>query len=164
MAGIHRLEHVQRFRATDLADDDAIGAHAQCVDHQIARENPAASLDIHRPRLHPDDVLLVQRDLRRNGWDVEWLRVETPEALREALRSPWHVILSDYAMPAVSALQVLEMVHASEQADIPVIVVSGSIGEEKAIEVLRRGAADYVNKQALARLSPAIPPSLRRRR
>jgi len=107
-----------------------------------------------------DDVLLVQRDLRRNGWDVEWLRVETPEALREALRSPWHVILSDYAMPAVSALQVLEIVHASEQADIPVIVVSGSIGEEKAIEVLRRGAADYVNKQALARLSPAIEREL----
>jgi len=107
-----------------------------------------------------EDACLVERDLRRNGWDVERHRVGTADALREALRTPWDVILSDYAMPAFTALDVLETVRASGQGDVPVIVVSGSIGEEAAIEVLRNGAADFVNKQALTRLSPAIEREL----
>ena len=107
-----------------------------------------------------EDVLRVERDLRRKGWAVEWTRVETGQALREALRSPWDVILSDHAMPAFGSLQALEIVQASERPDTPFIVVSGSIGEEAAIEVLRRGASDLINKENLARLSPAIEREL----
>ena len=107
-----------------------------------------------------EDVLLVERDLRRNGWAVEWVRVETAQGLREALRNPWDVILSDYSMPLFSALQALEILHASARPEIPFIVVSGSIGEDATIEVLRRGADDFVRKDNLTRLSPAIEREL----
>jgi signal transduction histidine kinase len=107
-----------------------------------------------------EDVLLVERHLRRNGWSVEWTRVDTAEALREALRSPWDIILSDFNMPQFSALQALEMVQASERAGTPFIVVSGSVGEQAAIEVLLHGADDFVNKGNLARLTRAIEHEL----
>ena len=106
------------------------------------------------------DVLLVERHLRHSGWSVEWTRVETADALREALRSPWDVILSDFNMPRFSALQALEIVQASERAGTPFIVLSGSVGEQAAIEVLLRGADDFVDKSNLARLVPAIEREL----
>ncbi len=107
-----------------------------------------------------EDVLLVERHLRRNGWSVEWTRVDTAEALREALRSPWDVILSDFNLPQFSALEALEIVQDSERAGTPFIVVSGSVGEQAAIEVLLRGADDFVNKGNLARLTRAIEHEL----
>jgi len=107
-----------------------------------------------------NDVLLLERNLRRNGWAVEWTRVETADAFREALRSPWDLILSDYTMPVFSAVEALEIVQASERAGTPFIVVSGSVGEDAAIDVLRRGADDFINKQNLARLGPAIEREL----
>jgi signal transduction histidine kinase len=109
-----------------------------------------------------EDVRLVERHLQRNGWSVEWTRVETAEELREALRAPWDVILSDFKMPRFSALEALEIVQASsERAGTPFIVVSGSVGEQAAIEVLLRGADDFINKGSLARLAPAIERELR---
>ncbi len=107
-----------------------------------------------------EDVLAVERHLRRNGWSVEWTRVETADALREALHGPWDLILSDFNMPGFSALEALEIVQASERAGTPFIVVSGSVGEQAAIEVLLRGADDFVNKANLARLGPAIEREL----
>ncbi len=107
-----------------------------------------------------EDVLLVERHLRRNGWSVEWTRVETADELREALRVPWDLILSDFSMPQFSALEALEIVQGSERAGTPFIVVSGSVGEQAAIEVLLRGADDFVNKGNLARLVPAIEREL----
>jgi signal transduction histidine kinase len=107
-----------------------------------------------------EDVLLVERHLRRYGWSVEWNRVDSAEGLREALRSPWDVILSDFSMPRFSALQALEIVQASERAGTPFIVVSGSVGEQAAIEVLLHGADDFVNKGNLARLTRAIEHEL----
>ena len=107
-----------------------------------------------------DDVRLVERHLRRSGWSVEWTRVETADALREALRAPWDVILSDFNMPGFSAVEALEIVQTSEQAGTPFIVVSGSVGEQAAVEVLLRGADDFVNKANLARLAPAIEREL----
>ncbi|HSP20066.1 MAG TPA: hybrid sensor histidine kinase/response regulator [Myxococcaceae bacterium] len=102
------------------------------------------------------DVLLVVRDLRKNGWQVEWTRVQTAELLRSALDRPCDVVLCDYELPGFGALEALEIVRTSEHGDIPFIVVSGSLGEEAAIEVLRRGASDVIRKENLARLSPAI--------
>ena len=106
------------------------------------------------------DVLQVERHLRHKGWSVEWTRVETADALREALRSPWDVILCDFNLPGFSALEALEIVQASERAGTPFIVLSGSVGEQAAIEVLLRGADDFVNKTNLARLAPAIEREL----
>jgi signal transduction histidine kinase len=105
-------------------------------------------------------VFQVERHLRRNGWSVEWTRVETADALREALSSPWDVILSDFNLPRFSALQALEIVQASERAGTPFIGLSGSVAEQAAIEVLLRGAHDFVNKSNLARLAPAIEREL----
>ncbi|HZW89130.1 MAG TPA: hybrid sensor histidine kinase/response regulator [Myxococcaceae bacterium] len=114
--------------------------------------------------LHVDDVegdvRLVERHLRRNGWSVEWTRVESAAELREALGAPWDVILSDFNMPRFSALEALEIVQASKRAGTPFIVVSGSVGEQAAIEVLLRGADDFINKDNLARLVPAIEREL----
>jgi len=107
-----------------------------------------------------EDALAVERHLRRAGWSVEWTRVQTTEALREALHVPWDVILSDFNMPGFSAPQALEIVQSSERAGTPFIVVSGSVGELAAIEVLRRGADDFINKGNLARLGPAIEREL----
>src|SRR5262249_48434184 len=107
-----------------------------------------------------EDALAVERHLQRAGWSVERTRVETAEALREALHGPWDLILSDFHMPGFSALQALEVVQASDQAGTPFIVVSGSVGEQAAIEVLRRGADDFINKGNLARLGPALEREL----
>jgi signal transduction histidine kinase len=70
------------------------------------------------------------------------------------------VILSDYSMPLLTAPEALRIVQSSEQPGTPFIVVSGSVGEETAIEVLRRGADDFINKSNLARLTPAIEREL----
>ena len=63
VAGVHRLQHVERFLAADLADDDAVGTHTQGVDHQLALADGALAFDVGRPRLEPRDVLLVQLQL-----------------------------------------------------------------------------------------------------
>jgi hypothetical protein len=63
VAGVHRLEHVERFLAADLADDDAVGPHAQRVDDELALADRALALDVGRPRLEPRDVLLVELQL-----------------------------------------------------------------------------------------------------
>jgi len=107
-----------------------------------------------------EDVRLVDRHLRLNGWSVEGTRVETAEELRDALRQTWDVILSDFKLPRFSALEALELVQASEQAGTPFIVVSGSVGEQAAVEVLLRGADDFVNKDNLVRLGRAIEREL----
>ena len=60
VAGVHRLQHVERFLAADLADDDAIGAHTQGVDHQLPLADRALAFDVRRPRFEPRHVLLVQ--------------------------------------------------------------------------------------------------------
>ena len=65
VAGIHRLQHVERFAGADLADDDPVGAHAQRVLDQFALGDLAPALDIRRPRLQPHDMLLLQLELGR---------------------------------------------------------------------------------------------------
>ncbi|MGZ6162132.1 MAG: ATP-binding protein [Myxococcaceae bacterium] len=106
------------------------------------------------------DVLLVERDLRHHGWQVDWTRVDAAEPLRAALHRQWDVVLCDDATQSFGMLEALEIVRGSERADLPFIVVSGSIGEEAAVEVLRRGASDLIHKKNLPRLSPAIEREL----
>ncbi|RLC86856.1 MAG: hypothetical protein DRJ03_07605 [Chloroflexi bacterium] len=101
------------------------------------------------------------RELRRGGYDPTFERVDTPESFSDALTGqPWDVIIADYAMPRFSGLDALRMLQETE-LDLPFILVSGTIGEEVAVEAMRAGAHDYVMKSNLARLVPAVRRELR---
>jgi PAS domain S-box-containing protein len=103
------------------------------------------------------DALLMLREIRRNGYEVEYLRIQTAAELRIALDSiEWDAILSDYTMPSFEATEALEIVRNEKGLDIPFIVVSGTIGEDVAVQVMKNGANDYFNKDKLQRLVPAI--------
>lgn len=103
-----------------------------------------------------DDAALILRELHKGGYTTTALRVETAEELSAALDDGgWDLILSDYAMPRFSGLTALEMLKARE-LDIPFIVVSGAIGEETAVQLMRAGAMDFVGKEKLGRLVPVI--------
>jgi len=108
-----------------------------------------------------DDTILVLRMLRQSGYEPVFERVDTAETMNVALdQREWDVILSDYALPGFSMPAALGIVQA-KGLDLPFIVVSGAIGEESAVELMRAGAHDYVMKDRLARLTPAIERELR---
>jgi signal transduction histidine kinase len=109
-----------------------------------------------------NDAALLVRQLERNGeYEIYHERVETAEGMRKALRQrSWDVVLSDYKMPQFSAPLALNLLKESE-LDIPFIVVSGSIGEDVAVAAMKAGSHDYVMKDNLARLLPAIERELR---
>lgn len=105
---------------------------------------------------NPDDAFLVQRQLRNAGFELDLQRVDSPDSFRSALlERTWDVILSDYQMPGFSGFAALEILHGSG-LDIPFLLVSGAIGEHIAVEAMRNGARDYLLKDNLARLAPAI--------
>jgi DNA-binding NtrC family response regulator len=104
----------------------------------------------------PVDALLVERHLARAGNEVYAERVENAAAMQEALsRREWDAIVSDYTIPGFGALAALRLPKQSRH-DIPFIVLSGTIDEETAVAVMRSGAHDYILKDNLARLVPAI--------
>ncbi|HEV7446185.1 MAG TPA: EAL domain-containing protein [Steroidobacteraceae bacterium] len=108
----------------------------------------------------PDEAELTIHYVRKGGIACIWHRVDTELALRDALRDfQPNVILSDFSLPQFSGLTALRI--AREVApNLPFIFVSGTIGEERAIEALRCGAVDYVLKGNLSRLAPAINRAL----
>jgi len=108
-----------------------------------------------------DDSLLTLRALKPADYEVVHQRVDSANALREAIAAKaWDVVLSDYSMPHFSGADALRIVkeHAPE---VPFIVVSGAIGEQRAVEIMKSGAADYVMKDNLARLPLAVERELR---
>ncbi len=108
-----------------------------------------------------DDALLIARLLEKGGYDLDWKRVETSEAMLQALEEqPWDAIISDYAMPRFSGLAALKCLHKSG-LDLPFIMVSGRMGEETAVEAMRAGAHDYLMKERLHRLLPALEREIR---
>jgi signal transduction histidine kinase len=103
-----------------------------------------------------EDAQLVAGVLRQDGFDPRIHRVETEAQMREALeRDGWDVILLDYALPALSGVQALKVCQ-EYGCGAPVIVVSGSAGEEIAVEMMRAGADDYLLKGKLAGLPAAV--------
>lgn len=107
-----------------------------------------------------DDAILIQEALERGEYDVAAVRVDTAEALRRALRdSEWDIIFADYSLPSFSAQGTLEAIRESG-CDVPVIVISGTVGEDIAVETLKLGAVDYLLKQNLNRLVPAVQQAL----
>ena len=109
----------------------------------------------------PDDVTLLVRILRKGGFEPSFERVETEEAMRSALlEKPWDLVLADYRMPNFDGLRAIAVLNESG-LDIPFIIVSGTIGEEIAVDAMKAGASDYVMKGNLQRLIPAIERELK---
>lgn len=107
------------------------------------------------------DAMLVLGELRRGGFNLIWQRVQTAEQLRQALDSDsWDVMISDYRLPGFNAPAALEIAKQSHK-DIPFILVSGTIGEVLAVEMMKAGAHDYVMKDNLNRLPEAVRRELR---
>ncbi len=107
------------------------------------------------------DAELIERELRKANIDFSSKWVETKEAFIKELKdfSP-DLILSDYALPSFDGMSALKIVQ-EEYRYVPFIFVTGSLGEEKAIETLKSGATDYVLKERLSRLGPAVHRALR---
>jgi signal transduction histidine kinase len=101
------------------------------------------------------DHALARAHLQRGGLNVLLERVDSEAAFLAALREPWHAIISDYNLPGFSGLVALDLLKASGR-DVPFILVSGEIGEDTAVEAMRNGADDYLLKNNLARLVPAL--------
>ena len=112
-----------------------------------------------------DDAELVAAELRRAGFDPRWERVETEPDFMAALegRDPPDIILSDFSMPQFNGLQAVDLVR-SRGLDIPFILVSGTLGEEAAVEAMKRGCTDYLLKDRLARLGHAVERALEQAR
>src|SRR6266478_2682394 len=107
------------------------------------------------------DMALIARHLKRAGYELISERVETAETMKTMLGSrEWDVVLCDYSMPKFSALEAIGLVRERE-LDVPFIIISGTIGEEAAVEAMRAGAHDYVLKDNLARLRPVVERELR---
>ena len=106
-----------------------------------------------------DDALLAVHELRRAGFEPDWSRVETEPDYLAHLEPTLDVILADYHLPQFDALKALHRLQ-ERGLDIPFIVVTGALGDEAAVECLRQGATDYLLKDRLARLGPAVTHAL----
>ncbi|MBE9044081.1 EAL domain-containing protein [Pleurocapsales cyanobacterium LEGE 10410] len=109
-----------------------------------------------------DDAQLLAIELERGGYDIIHQRVDTKADMQTALKKPqsWDIVLADYSMPRFSAIAALELLK-ERQLDLPFVVVSGKIGEDTAIAAMKAGAHDYLDKNKLSRLIPAVERELR---
>src|SRR5205085_1172642 len=108
------------------------------------------------------DAELLLRELRRAGFEPEAKRVDTETEYVANVDSSLDVILSDYSMPQFSGLRALELLK-EHKLEVPFILVSATIGEETAVEAMRSGAADYLLKDRLTRLGPAVNQALQQK-
>jgi signal transduction histidine kinase len=108
-----------------------------------------------------DDAALVLRELRRGGYEVSHTRVESAEGLEAALDAgPWDVIITDYALPGFDGLAAFAQVRA-RGLDVPFLIVSGKIGEDVAVAAMKAGVHDFVLKDRMGRLAPAVAREIR---
>ena len=112
---------------------------------------------------NPDDAKMMLRELKRAGFEVTSQRVDTEAAFQESLKGDLDLILTDYTMPEFHGMRALTLLKMNG-LDVPFINVSGTIGEDIAVEAINRGAADYLLKDRLARLGPAVHHALEQRR
>ncbi len=109
---------------------------------------------------NPLDSELIQSTLEEEGLVCEFLRVETRAAFIEALEhQSLDLILSDYSLPSFDGLSAMAIVH-EQKYELPFLIVTGTLGEEVAIETLKSGATDYVLKHRLSRLVPSVRRAL----
>src|SRR5258707_6846712 len=124
------------------------------------------------PALSPRILILEDREsdaellidqLKLAGFDPEWQRVETQDEYLAHLDSTLDLIFADYTLPNFNALKALRLLQESG-LDIPFIIVSGSIGEDLAVQAMKQGASDYMLKDRLARLGEAVKQALEQKR
>jgi diguanylate cyclase (GGDEF)-like protein/PAS domain S-box-containing protein len=108
-----------------------------------------------------NDVLLLVDHLQSAGLIFSWQRIDAERDMVVALRKSWDIIFSDFSMPNFNGIRALEIVREHDP-DVPFIFVSGAIGENTAVEAMRKGAQDYVMKQNLNRLPAAVDRELRK--
>ncbi len=107
------------------------------------------------------DLDLILHEFQRSGFTPSFERVETAQAMYAALTAgPWDAIISDNALPAFNAREAMAVLQKS-LLDIPFIIVSGVIGEERAVELMKAGASDYVSKQNLSRMVLVVERAIR---
>src|SRR5579862_6409611 len=108
-----------------------------------------------------NDATLLVHSLTRGGYDVACHRVDTAEALTDALTGGvWDLVIADYTMPRFSGGEALRLLRERD-VDLPFIFVSGTIGEDAAVNAMKTGAHDYIMKGNLTRLVPAVDRELR---
>jgi signal transduction histidine kinase len=107
-----------------------------------------------------DDAELLLNELQEAGFAPAWKRIETEAAYRASLGDRIDLIFSDFSLPQFTTFRALELLQQSN-FDIPFVVVSGTIGEEHAVDILKAGATDYVLKNHLSRLGPVVRRALR---
>ena len=108
---------------------------------------------------NPDDAELAVRELEQERIIFKWSRVDTEEAFRKALTEKPDLILADYRLPSFDARAALQ-IQQQLAPEIPLVIVSGTIGEEVAVECMKSGATDYVLKDRLSRLGPVVKRAL----
>ncbi|MEA1900989.1 MAG: response regulator, partial [Thermodesulfobacteriota bacterium] len=106
-----------------------------------------------------DDAELAVKELERKGFNVKWTRVDTKKGFIEALAEKPDLLLADYFVPSFDAMAALQM-YRQLKLEIPLIVYSGKISEEIAVECMKSGATDYVFKDNLSRLGPVVKRAL----
>jgi DNA-binding NtrC family response regulator len=132
-----------RFRKTDMGGTSQSAVQNETLRLLLVEDND-------------NDAELILRAVGTAGFQPVSHRVQTAADCRAALASePWDLIISDYSLPQFNAMGALRCLH-ERQIDLPFIVVSGTIDEESAVTILKAGAHDFVTKQNLARLGPAI--------
>lgn len=112
----------------------------------------------------PADVELAQRALRDHGFDVQGCAVQDPEQfLNEIRKGIYEIVLADYSLPQWNGMEAVSILRR-EGLDIPVILVTGALGETRAVECLKDGAADYLLKEHLTRLPESVRQALREKK
>jgi len=109
------------------------------------------------------DAELILHEIQSAGFDPDWRRVETEADFLECLELGFEIILSDYRMPHFSGLRALDILR-ERNSTVPFILISGTIGEDLAVAAIQRGAADYLLKDRLGRLGPAVRQALEQSR
>lgn len=105
------------------------------------------------------DALLLLHTIKRGGYQIQHKIIETKEALMDSMAERWDIIFCDFSMPKMTGLEALKIVRGCDD-DVPFIFVSATIGEDVAVEAMRNGAQDYIMKDNLKRLLPAIQREL----
>lgn len=125
---------------------------------------------LNQPRLqvlvledHSADALLLIKEVQRAGFEVDWQRIETESAFQDALSPNIDLILADYSLPSYDGLTAVRELRR-RGLDTPFILISGKIGEETAVDAMKQGVDDYLLKDRLARLAPAVQNALETRR
>ena len=107
----------------------------------------------------PADAVLMVHELRQAGFDPVWRRVETEADYVAHLQADLDVILADYRLPQFNALRALQLLQ-ERGGDTPFLIVSATIGEDLAVVAMKQGAADYLLKDRMFRLGPAVVRAL----